>query len=269
MAGRHGPALHIVDAGQQVADAGHGLAHGGGGAAALLDRQRVQGVADGQPLDLDQRVDLVHLAAEAEHDHGGEVRVAGVAGDGPAQRVDGVTLGAHAAAVGVGQRDHPVDVGVGGQRVAAELVGDHPRGGGRAVHRGQHADVVAGRHAPVRVDDALEGGALRLRHEIRGVGIGAEGVVALEAVAHAEVVDVDMVARLDRLGGESDDLVVLAHRIADRDGLHRDLMAGGNRGPDDDVRVGQGGALRQIGAGNDHIVRGMQANGQRCHGGPL
>ncbi len=68
----------------------------------------------------------------------------------------------------MGQGDHAVDVGVVGQGarvdVAAEVVGDGARDGGRTVHRRQDADVVARGDATVGPHDALERG--------RGLDIG-------------------------------------------------------------------------------------------------
>ena len=270
VAGRQGPAGDVVDLGQQRLDPADAFAGGGGGAAHVLDADGDDAGSRFQAGGLHQRVDLVHLAAEAEQDHRGEVRVAGVAGDGPAQRVHHLAAAGHAAAVAVGQRDDAVDVGIGGQRGAAEMVGDHPRRGGGAVHRGQHADVVAGGDAAVRAQDALEGGALGLRNHIDRMDVGTERVIALEIAAHAHVVDVDMVARLDRRGGEADDLIVFAHRLARCDGAHRDLVPGRHRPGGRDARdlggAGQGDAGLQVGAGDDDVVGGVQADGRRCHG---
>ena len=56
----------------------------------------------------------------------------------------------------VGERDDAVDVRVGVEHAAAELVGDQPRGRRRAVHRGDDADVVAGAPAAVGAQVAVE-----------------------------------------------------------------------------------------------------------------
>ena len=67
--------------------------------------------------------DLVGLAAEADDEHGREVRVAGVAGDRAAQHVHAVAFARHAAAGPVGQRHHAVDVGIVGQQALAGEAG--------------------------------------------------------------------------------------------------------------------------------------------------
>ena len=115
--------------------------------------------------------------------------------DGAAQHVHRLALARHAAARAMGERDHAVDVRPRVHRSAPETVGDQPRGGRRAVHRGQHADVVARRGAPVGAEVALEGrgrGVDRGRRTARGGG-------QRHPRQEAEVVDVDVIAGLDRL----------------------------------------------------------------------
>lgn len=107
--------------------------------------------------------DLVHLAAEAQHHHMGEIGVPRIAGEGAAQDVQAFARG-HPAAGLVGERHDAVhirEIGewlVPGERIALEGVGDEARGVRAAVHRGEDADVVARRDAAIRPHDALEGG---------------------------------------------------------------------------------------------------------------
>ncbi len=90
---------------------------------------------------------------------------------------------------------------------------------------GQDADVVAGGDAAVGPADAhgSRGGRVRAGR----AGVDARGVV-LGEVAHAAVVHVDVLAGRDVGGGEADDLAVAPDRLAERDGPHRDLVAGGD-----------------------------------------
>ena len=102
------------------------------------------------------------------------------------------------------------------------------RDGRRAVHGGQHADVVACSHAAVRAHDA---------HERGGFGPGVRGPrvraghprgVTVEA-AHRQVVYVHVRAAADRLRSEADDLAVAADRLASRNVTHGHLVTGRNQ----------------------------------------
>ena len=135
----------------------------------------------------------------------------------------------HAAAGLVGQRDHAVDIGeigqriVAGERILLEHVGDHARDMRAAIHRGEDADIVARRDAAVGAADALEGrGQIEIR---RRLDVDAVGIV-LGEIAHAAILGVDVLARRDRHRRKADDLAVAADRLAHRDRLDRDLVAG-------------------------------------------
>ena len=160
-ADRHGLARRGVRFGQHLA---HEIDAGGdrfAGAADGLDVQRAQPA--GETLFLHQAADLVDLAAQTENDDMGEVGVARVAGERPAQHAQRLVLG-HAAAGLVGQRDDAVDVGVirqrvvAGERIALEHVGDETGDMGGTIHAGQDADVIARRDLAVGPADALERG---------------------------------------------------------------------------------------------------------------
>ena len=132
-----------------------------------------------------------------------------------------------------------------------------------AVHGGQDADVVARRHAPVRAADALE-----RRRWIDIVGrlrILAEGII-LGEIAHPKIMDVDMLPRLDRLGGEADDLVVAPHRLAHAMRSHGHLVPGGDAtGGDKAVRDRR--AWQQARTRDEDAVVGMKTNDRRySHG---
>lgn len=177
-----------------------------------------------QALGFQQGFDLVGFAAQADDQHGSEVGVDGVPGQGAAQQAQGFTARVHCAAGTVGQGDHTVDIRVVGQHlgvnVTAEMVGHGPGHGCRTVHRGENADVVAGSDTAIGAHDALE---------LRGAAWQAAGIdtkrVVAGKIAHLHVVHVHMVASVDRLGRKPDDLPVTAQRLALRHRLGGELVA--------------------------------------------
>jgi hypothetical protein len=192
--------------------------------------------------------------------------VRGIARQRALQYLHAHALRVHAAAGAVRERDHAVDIRVVGQRLrvglAREVVGNGARGRGRAVHAGQHADVVARGHAAVGAPDAHEGG---LAWGGRGLHVGAEGVVALEPFgdgalvrAHVQVLRVHVLARGNGLARETDDLVVAAHRLAGGDGAHRDLVARRNEAAHG--HAFDGGAAEHLGARDDDVVGGVESD---------
>ena len=241
-AGGDGFAVHGVGIGQGFAHEGDAGLDGFAGAAHVLDVHAAQ--AAGEALFGQHSADLVHFAAQPEHDHRGEIDVPGVAAEGAAQHPQRLVLG-HAAAGLVGEGDDAVHVGeigqrvVTGERVLLEDVGDHAGHMGTAVHAGQDADIVARGGPAVGTADAFEG---RGQVEIRGrLGVDAPGIV-LGEIAHAAIMFVHMLAGGDGGGGEADDLAVAADCLA---GFHRadgHFVAGGNA-------FGGGDARRQFGAG--------------------
>ncbi len=184
-----------------------------------------------------------------------------VAAERAAQDRQRLVLG-HAAAGLVGQRDHAVDIGkigqriVAGERILLEDIGDHAGDMRAAVHRGEDADVVAGRHPPVGAADAVEGrGQIEIR---RRRDIDAEGIV-LGEIAHAAVLGMDMLARRDRRGRKADDLAIAADRLADRNRPDRNLVAGRNPLDRGDA-IGHHHAGRQARARDQHAIIGMQSD---------
>ena len=169
----------------------------------------------------------------------------------------------HAAARAVRERDDAVDVRevrervLAGEGVRLEDLGDVVRHRRRAVHRGEDADVVARAHAAIGAVVAHEG--RRRVRELRGPGEGAVRVVARE-VAHDAVVRVHVVAGLDRAAREADDLPVAMHGLAVADRLRRDLVADGDAHLRRDALVGQPGAGQQVGARDDDVVGGVEAD---------
>ena len=105
-----------------------------------IDWMSMLRMRSGQPLLLHQAADLVHLAAQAQHDDMREIGMPRIARQRAAQHAQRLALG-HAAAGLVRQRHHAIDIGklrqriVAGERIAAEHIGDQPGDMRRAVHR--------------------------------------------------------------------------------------------------------------------------------------
>ena len=142
-----------------------------------------------------------------------------VAAERPAQQRQRLVLG-HAAAGLVGERDHAVDIGkigqriVAGERILLEDVGDEAGDMRAAIHRGEDADIVAGRDPAVGTADAVEGRRqIEIRHRL---DVDAEGII-LGEIAHAAILGMHVLARRNRRGRKADDLAVAADRLADRD----------------------------------------------------
>ena len=195
--------------------------------------------------------------------------MARVTGQRAAQQLQGLALRVHRATGAVRERHHAIhlrEVRQGfGKDVAAEAVGDGARHRGRTVHRGQDADVVARGHAAVAAHNAHE--ARGLRHQDGGAGVqrGNLGGVAFE-VGHAQVVHMHVLAPAYGLRGKTDDLAVATHRRTGLHIAHRHFVAGRNQAADGQAFFGQHRAGDQLLAGDDHIVIGMQTDGNRRAG---
>jgi hypothetical protein len=182
MGRRHPLALDLVRTRQHLADPLDAAGNRLGCAAAVLDRERLQARALAQALGGEQPGDLIRFAAQAHHQHAGEVGMARVASQRALQDRQAFALGVDRTARTVRQRHHAIDVrkrGEGfGMDVATEVIGNRARNRRRAIHRGQYADVVARRDPAIGAHDPAEGG--RPRHGRRHARVGAEGVVARE-----------------------------------------------------------------------------------------
>ena len=77
-----------------------------------------------------------------------------------------------------------------------------------------------------------------------------------------EVVDVHVLAGLDRLDGIADDLTELAYGLAGRDRQDRDLVAAGDRLSS--LHLGRDGfAGRDVAHRHDHRIGGIESQGGR------
>jgi hypothetical protein len=111
MARRHPGAGGQVGRRQQFAHRGHAGFHRLAGAAGVLHDEGLQARTLAQALRLQQAGDLVAFAAQADHQHGGQVGMAHRAGQRAAQQVHGLAGHFHAATQAMGEGGHAVDVG--------------------------------------------------------------------------------------------------------------------------------------------------------------
>ena len=157
-------ALDAVGLGQHGLNQGNAFGHGFGGAARVLNVEGGELHAFFQSFLRDEALNLVGLATQAHHQDGGEVRVLGITAQRASQHLQFFAIAGGGATHAMRQRHHAVDVrkisqGL-GSNVATEVVGNRACRCGRAVHRGQDANVVASRHTTVRAHDALKGAGL-------------------------------------------------------------------------------------------------------------
>jgi hypothetical protein len=124
----------------------------------------------------------------------------------------------------VGQGDHAIDVVEPVKPAhAVEVVGDIARHGGRAVHRGDDPDIVAGADAARTAVVTHEAAAVVWGQHPCRLGLDRE-LVPRAAFRHGKIVQVDVIARRDVLGGNADHLTELAQGRARGDRPHRHLV---------------------------------------------
>ena len=176
------------------------------------------------PLGGHHGAELIGFAAQPDDQNPGEVRMLRIAPDGALEEMIALGIDPAGAAALMGQRNNAVHIGIVRQLAGeAEMIGDHPRRRGGAVHRRQHPDIVAGRHRPVGPQDALEGRRLVLRQHHHVAAMDADGVVGGTG-AELHIVDVDMLSWRDRPGRNADDLAELADGRAALDRLDGELV---------------------------------------------
>ena len=182
--------------------------------------------------------------------------MAGVAPLRALQRLVALAFAGEAAPRSVHERDDAVDVGILLQDAGAcDGLGHEAGDGGRAVHAGEHADVVARAGLAVGAAVALEGGARLVRQQRLLARILGEGVVALE-LGEGAVVAVHVVAGGDVLGGEADDLPEFQHRLALGDRARCHLVAAHDPGHGRDALRGYPRHHRVD--GDDDVVLGIE-----------
>ena len=230
-------------------------------AARLLNRDDggpVRRSGDRDVLLLDHHRGLVHLAAEADDDVGGDVRVLRVARQHPLERPVVLAEQHLPAPRLVRDRDDAVDVRVVPPDVLEPLSHElaHAR---RAVDGGDDGDVVARPDAPVRPLEAVEGAHALGRIVVDGLDVDADLVLLLQ-LADREVLDVDMIAHVDLRGREADDLAVAPDGLADPRRTPCDLVTGPdvltNLDPAAVVLDDRSG--RDVGLRDHHVVGGIE-----------
>ena len=215
----------------------------------VLDVHRLEERALFQSVGVEKPVDLVHLAAEPHHQDARMVRVACIAPHDALERLEPLAVACHAAAGAVDKGGDAVDIRIGREPLGREMIRDHPRGGGRAIHGSDDRDVVPRADLPALAAVAHEGAEL----------------VILIGVPELGVLRVDVIARRDVLRRVADDLSVFPDRRAPGHGYGRDLVPGRHeacRGHARDL-----GARLQGTERGDHGVGLVEANegGFVCH----
>ena len=201
----------------------------------------------------EEGLERVVLAAEAEDQHRGGVRVADQAGEDPAGVAE--VVAELRAAVGMGEGVDAIDRAAGPDELLRREVGDALAGDVDAGDRVDDPDLVAGRRAAIGTAVAEEGGNFT-----RG-GRGSTGSLVFQlgvlAQAAADLVDVDVLAGGDVRGGDPDREAVLDHRLTRGDRPQRRLVAGGDVGEDELAFAGsRGDGLR----GDGDIVVGVDVD---------
>ena len=261
-------ALDRVGAGQHFLDQLNAFFNSEACTARVLDVEDLERFALAQAAVRQPGVDLVGLATQAHHHHAPEVGVCGVAGQRALKQLHTQAFGVHAAASAMRQSDNAIHIRKirqsSGVVAFGKMVGNRACGSGRAVHARQNPDVVARGHTPIRAFVAHESRLLAQRFRFH---ILTNGVVAFEVAlfcTHVQVVRVHMLARCDGLVRKANDLVVAAHRLAQGDGACGDFVARRNQAAHG--YAVHGASAHELGAGNDHVVRRVQADEGVLHG---
>ena len=219
--------------------------------AHLLNVHRLEQRSRRQPVSLDQPVDLHHLAAQPRQQHPAHIGIARIAPQRALQHLEARAITAHRAAGAMHKRHNPVDIGIIRQLVRREMRRDLARGGGRAVHRRQHRDIVARANAATGAVIALK----RVLRGRRGHGaqVGAKFIFGIDR-AKLQVVRVHMRPLGNVFGGIADQVGVFAHRFTLGNRLRRHLVAARDQHGRPLVAH-----LQRLGGGDD-IVVGRQSN---------
>ena len=156
MARRHRFAPAFVGLDKHLFDDGDARFDRFPGAAAFLHDHGAQLRPFDQILRAEQPADLAAFAAETDNKRARDVGVADIAGEGPLQQIHRLAGHLHAAAQRMGEGGDTVDIGVAGEPLLREMIGDLVHDGGRTVHRRDDGDEVARPGASVRSEKALK-----------------------------------------------------------------------------------------------------------------
>ena len=164
----------------------------------------------------------------------------------------------HAAAGRVRESNDAVDIRKLRQPFGREVLGDFVHDRRRAVHHGQHADVIARGDLAVCAHYAHEGRTLALRDKLHRAIILGIRVIAVE-FAELHVVRMHERARRDIGRRKTYRHVVLEYGLALFDGARRNFVAGRHLAATREA-VAKLGADLDIGARDHHVVRLVQAD---------
>ena len=134
----------------------------------------------------------------------------------------------------MGQRNHAVHIGIGRQNVRREMMGDLSAGVRGTVDRRDYGDVVSRADAPIITLVAHKRPALSFGDINHWPDVCPEQVIALK-VLHRQIVNMNVIARCDRLCGKADHLPVAADGFTRFDGTQRDFMPNGDKLPHRDM----------------------------------
>ena len=205
--------------------------HRPGNSAGALDihesRRQLAGPWLVELVILDDELDLVHLAAQADHHISADIRMARNAGQHALQQLVRVA-GLKGATAFMREGNHAIDVGP----VAVEIgplkaIRDVMRNGGGAINAGDDCQVVARAHPAIRPGIALEKAHLAGGIISDGPGIDAELIIPAK-VFHRQVMRVYVFAGGDASIGEANNLAIFPHGCAIADFAKSNLMAGWN-----------------------------------------
>ena len=140
--------------------------------------------------------------------------------------------------------------------------GDKLRHRAGAVHRGENAQIIARAVAAVGAPVAHESSVLVNRSEF---GVLAGKAVVAAVLAHAEIVNMNMLAGRDRGFGLADDLTVADDVFAFGDVAGGDLVTAGNHLGEGNGHTFDDRSGSQIGKRDHDIIVAMQTDGvARC-----
>jgi hypothetical protein len=193
--------------------------------AGRLDCHGLEMVAFDHSVFIFHAIDLEDFAAEADHQCGAEIGMCCVAPLGSPQEFPAFAIGRHAAAAAMDECNRAVDFRMIVENSGAvHFLGDEFCDRGRAIHRGQDADIVPRADFPVGPLVAFEGRTQLWRQDLVVLSAFGKTIVAGE-IAQRDVMLVHPVTGRDWLRRKTDRLSVLPHRLPFADRRYRHLVA--------------------------------------------